>query len=909
MTHSLVLQLLGPPRVLLGMELALPTRKSLALTAFVALCGETTRSRLAALLWSDQPEEAARRNLRQELHRLNATPVGPWIQSSGEHLSLRPDADVDVENFRRAIADKDLAQAGRLYRGPLLSRFELKGASGYMDWLGTEREALARAWREATAARAKAAEAQGDPKGALELFRALIVEDPLAESHHREAMRLLDLLGDRGAALAQFESLRGTLRADLALDPLPETEALARRIRKGPAKAGHAQADAPAPVLHSPLVGRESAWAALDGAGQRLALIEGEPGIGKTRLAREFAAAHGDLVVLKGREISRETPFYPVAEALLEAYRADSGWYELLDPVWRAEIARFVPMLAEGEPGGEPPSLEGRARVLEALAAALVTAARGGFLLFDDLQWFDGSSAELVSHVTRRAGRVRLLATVRAEDLAGNPAVQRSLAAIGRDELLARIPLAALTESDVLTLVRALSGSTGATVFAQRLHAATAGNPLFLLETLRDLFGAGVLWREADTWATPYDDETEDYRELPISPSVREAVLRRIDRLGEGSRRLLEAACLAGDGFLLDWIGGCTALSELELVDAAERAMEANVIVEGPVGHRFTHDLIRRSLDDALTAERRKLLHRKLAAAMIASGSVGPADVASHLEAGGRALDAVSYRVRAAEAALRACALPEALALYGIALSDGAAGSEAFRIHGARCEVYRNLADEAGRTASLEAMAAIADSTDEPSLRVELAIKQSIDHFEHDRYDAAMRTVESALRGLQGRIDDFDGARLRLELGATFEVLGRIDEAEAMLGMALETFRDTSPVKFANAAYWLCQCAIKRGDLASAEGFCDLSLEASGRAGYRRGHALSLSTSADLAFRQDDVAGGLERLGQAHREAREIGSLALERAFREALAVRLRQAGRHDEAAVLDQASVSNRLA
>jgi len=892
MTQSLVLQLLGPPRVLLGGEFPLPTRKALALTAFLALAGETRRSRLAALLWSDQPEEAARRNLRQELHRLNATPVGPWIQSTGEHVSLHPGAEVDVEGFRRAIADSDLAQAGRLYRGPLLSQFEVKGAGGFMDWLGVEREALARAWREATSARAKSAEASGDLKGALALLRALIEEDPLAEAHHREAIRLLDLLGDRGAALAQFERLRVALRADLALDPLPETQALARRIRKGAATPERSHADARAPVLHSPLVGRESAWALLDGAGPDLVLIEGEPGVGKTRLAREFAASHGELVVLKGREISRDTPFYPVAEALLEAYRADSAWYELLDPVWRAEIGHFVPMLAEGEPRGELPAVEGRARVLEALAAALVTAAHGGFLLFDDLQWFDASSAELVAHVTRRAGRVRLLATVRAEDLAGNPSVRSSLAAIERDGMLVRVALAALTQSDVLTLVRALSGSTGATVFAQRLHAATAGNPLFLLETLRDLFGAGILWREGDTWATPYDEQTQDYRELPISPSVREAVLRRIDRLGEGTRRLLEAACLAGDGFRLDWLGGCTALSEFELVDAVERAMEANVIAEAPVGHRFAHDLIRRSLDDAITAERRKLLHRKLADAMIASGSVGPADVATHLEAGGRAGHAVPYRVRAAEAATRAYALPEALALYGLALSDGPGDIEAFRIHGARCELFRNVGDEAGRKACLEAMAAIVDRTDEPSLQVELAIKQSIDHFEHDRYAEAMHTVESALQRLQGRIDDFDGARLRLELGATLEALGRIDEAEALLGMALETFRDASPAKFANAAYWLCRCAIERGDLDTAEGFCDQSLEASGRANYRRGHALSLSTSADLAFRRGHVETGLERLEQACLEAREIGSLPLERAFQDELASRRRQAVR-----------------
>ena len=895
MAAPLALDLLGLPRVAQGEEIALPTRKALALLSYLALTGATTRARLAALLWSDQPEEDARRNLRQELHRLQSTPAGAWITVNGDELALHPTALIDVARFTAAAAAGDYAEAAALYRGPLLQDFEVKGASAFMDWLASQREVIARTWRAALAGQARRLEAEQDLAGALRLVRLLLEEDPLQEAHHREAMRMLSLLGDRGGALAQYERLCSLLRTELALDPLPETAALARRIHLAQEQASLATRDAAPPGLQPPLIGRDDAWTLLGTAAGKLALIEGAAGVGKSRLADEFGSAYGTVLRIKGHEISRDTPLYPVAEALLQAWRADTAWFERLDPVWQDEVARLLPALSGGDESSELPAAEARGRFLEGLTIALLTAASGGCVVFDDLQWFDGASAELVVHVARRAHRVRLIATARTDEVGEHTPVRAALDALARENLLVHVPLEPLTEAEVLTLVRALSGSPGARVFSRRLHAATAGNPLFILESLRDLFSAGVLWREEGTWATPYDEDTEDYRELPISPSVREAVLRRIDRLGESVRRLLEAASLAGDGFSLEWIGTCTALSELELVDAADCAVHSNLLNESASGFQFAHDLIRRSLDDALTAERRKLLHRRLAGAMESSG-VPAAEVARHLEAAGRRAEAIRHRIRAAEAAAHMYALPEALAQYDAALADGAGGADAFRIQSARIEVFRNLGDDAGRQVALAAMAQSAAEIDDPSTQVELAVKRTVNHFEHDRYEAALQTAQGALDQLRGCIDAASEAALLLELGATLKALGRIDEAEANLLVALENFRDVSPLKYANCAYWLCQCAIERGDLARAESLCDISLQATERAGYRRGHSLSLSTSAELAFRKGDVTAGLDRLESAYREALEIGSLPLQRGFLESLIEHLKRCGRADEA-------------
>lgn len=891
----LTLHLLGRPRIHVGREIELPTRKALALLACLAVGGPTTRLHAATLLWSDHDGNEARRNLRQELHRLNATEVAPWIEARDDELALRAGADCDVARLQNAATAGDAALVLTLYRGPLLAGFELKGATGFMDWLAAERARLAESWRAALAAEAAARERDGNLAGAVELVRALVDDDPLDEGRHRDLMRLLYLKGDRRAARAQFERCRDLLQRELGVAPAVETLTWVRRLDLPADVAAEAHRDRAAAEMQPPLVGREAAWARLAAAGRRLALVTGEPGLGKSRLLGEFARAHGRAVVLEGREISRNTPFFPVAEALWQAYQEDTRWFELLDPVWRAEVARLVPALAGDEAGADLPAADARGRFLEGLTAALLTAAGDGSLVFDDLHWFDSASAELVAHIVRRAQRARLLAAARQEDLAANHAVQSALAAVEHDGLLVRIPLEPLTETEVLTLVRALSGSTGATVFSRRLHGATAGNPLFIVESLRDLFSAGVLWSENGTWSTPYDEDTEDYRELPISRSVREAVLRRIDRLGDGVRRALEAASLAGDGFESELIGACTALDEWDLVDAIDLATLARIVTPGAKGYRFTHELIRRSLADAMTAERRRLLHRRLAAALAGAGAPA-AEIAQHLEAGGRAGEAIGPRVRAAEAAAHVHALAESITHYEAALADGAASADAFRIHSACVEVFRNLGDERGRARALAAMTEIAAGVDDPALAAELAIKRTIDAFEHDRYDEGLAIAIAARDTLRGRIDDGTDAALLLEIGATFTALRRFDEAQAALRVAIERFRGVSPLKVANCAYWLCRCAIGQGDLRAAEVHAEEALQMTERAGYRRGHALTVFTLAELAWREGDATRALGLFEDAAREARAIGSVQLLRGFLGELVTRCLECGDADAA-------------
>jgi predicted ATPase len=136
-----------------------------------------------------------------------------------------------------------------------------------------------------------------------------------------------------------------------------------------------------------------------------------------------------------------------------------------------------------------------------------------------------------------------------------------------------QLRLAPLADDAVLTLLQTLSGVAKPLRFAARLQQATRGNPFFLAETLRHLAERRLLSGGPDgVWHTPYDSDTQDYRELPVPRSVHEAVLDRVQRLGPAAQRVLEAACLAAEPFAPGLLAPACALSELDTVLAIEQA-------------------------------------------------------------------------------------------------------------------------------------------------------------------------------------------------------------------------------------------------------------------------------------------------------------------------------------------------
>jgi DNA-binding SARP family transcriptional activator len=214
-----------------GEAILLPTRKAVALIAYLLLEGETSRTHLARLFWAHLDEEDARRNLRQELYRITVTPLGAHLDLKNETIALREPFSSDATRFREAMQHNP-EQALEMQTGRLLGELELRGAGEEFNaWLETIREQFIEWRREVLERRAIQLELTGNLIGALEAHLEILHEHEYRERHHREVMRLHASLGDHLGALRQYERCREILRRELALEPSLETQALAERIR------------------------------------------------------------------------------------------------------------------------------------------------------------------------------------------------------------------------------------------------------------------------------------------------------------------------------------------------------------------------------------------------------------------------------------------------------------------------------------------------------------------------------------------------------------------------------------------------------------------------------------------------------------------------------------------------------
>jgi DNA-binding SARP family transcriptional activator len=316
-------------RVLGGAELAVSGRplvelasaKATALLVYLAVTGTGhSRSALAGLLWSDLPEATARANLRLVLTKLRRV-LPEYLDVTRQAVALaagRPVWVDAVEVARVAAGERDDAEllaAVRLCRGELLEGFEVPGAPLFDEWMVARRAAV-RADILVLMDRAVAlARDRGEVATGVEVARRMLELDPLQEEAHRALMWFLARGGQRGAALAQYETCRYVLKEELAIEPSTATAALREEIagaggftELGGGSPARRPAAAPGPNLPRPLttlVGRERELARLhellDDPVCRLVTLVGPGGIGKTRLALEVAgratARHRDGVV------------------------------------------------------------------------------------------------------------------------------------------------------------------------------------------------------------------------------------------------------------------------------------------------------------------------------------------------------------------------------------------------------------------------------------------------------------------------------------------------------------------------------------------------------------------------------------------------------------------------------------
>jgi DNA-binding SARP family transcriptional activator len=387
-----------------------PGAKALALLAYLTLEPRPhTRETLADLLWGESPEVEARASLRQALRQLRSS-LGDLVRSDRRVVELAEPLRCDVTGFlEKAEPDPKAAAAIDIPR--FLAGFSIRHAPRFDDWLAETRASLFQRYAGVLGTLAQDAMDQRRWRDAAEWAERWLACDRLCEEAARVAIEARYLAGDRGAALGRLSEYRAALIQETGCEPSQALTALGRRIEaeagQPPSRPVSDEWYARAVSFEASLIGREEEWNTLlrewkeaAKGGRRIVLIEGDAGIGKSRLVEEFlrTVVAGGATVLRGRgyDATAALPFAPIVEALRGAL--DAPGLAGTDPEWLTEAARLLPelrqrfpALAEPEPTADPTDAwrlyEGIAQLIDSLAAE-----RPLVISVDDLQWCDEDS-------------------------------------------------------------------------------------------------------------------------------------------------------------------------------------------------------------------------------------------------------------------------------------------------------------------------------------------------------------------------------------------------------------------------------------------------------------------------------------------------------------------------------------
>ena len=687
----------------------------MALLAFMVLERRShTRESLAGLLWGESPEAEARASLRQALKQLREA-LGESLRADRTVVELAAPLACDVLEFREA-AERAPSLAAGFDIPAFLEGFSVRRAPMFEEWVAGTRVALLRQYHQVLARLAREAMSQWRWRDAVELADRWLANDPVSDEAAQLAVEARYLSGSRGAALARFAEYRAVLAREAGCEPSRALQALVRRVE---ADRGGAE---PRPItdewfVHAPafaasLVGREAQWKALTGAWKRAArgqggivLVEGESGVGKSRLADEFlrwAVAEG-ATVLRGRSHDGilGIPYEPVVEALRGAL--DAPGVAATSAEWLVEAGRLVPELRERFPGlptgSEPDAAEGW-RLFEGVAQLLAAVAteRPVVVLIDDLQWCDEDSCNLLRFLSRRLERspvlwLGLLTLGEVERDAPAARLCRVLRAKAHAEVVA---LGALSEEEVCQMVRDMghvSAPTGGRRFAGRLFRITGGNPFYIIELLKTMFAQGLLALDENTgeWiASP--EAVGNGCELPVSQTVQDAIAERVERLPDELRDVLITLAVSGAGCRPDVLSHVHGISRLRAASGGDALVDRRLAIEEGGTYRCAHPVIAHLVRDGLTASRRQEVHRSLALALglVLRPEEAPAaagELARHADRGDEPGLAFRYALLAAEGAVARYAYAEALSWLDLASSSARSGPENDLVDGRTADV------------------------------------------------------------------------------------------------------------------------------------------------------------------------------------------------------------------------------
>lgn len=605
----------------------------------------------------------------------------------------------------------------------------------------------------------------------------------------------------------------------LRLDPAPvATDAHAASIHSALASPIGTASDA------TPFVGRGNEYGLLIGLIARLTagtgyavLVEGEPGIGKSRLLREVAryADAQDLPILatKCYEIERATPYQPVIDLVTRALdRVSDAALRTLAPVSLAELAALVSEVGErirGLPQLSNDFPEARQARLSRAVDQLIEAARGGrpaVLMVDDIQWADDASAQVLHYLARHAAQrpILVIYAYRDEAIDSDEQFAQLVEGLRRETDARRVPLARLGYADTASIVAALADANlGAADLAERLHRETEGNPFFLMSILHAL-------SEGETQLEPRASDAPGL----LPDALRSAVRVRLSHVPKAIRPLLEIAAVLGRRFDFDTLLDVTREPEAQLFDAVEALVKRRLLREEPEGgiYDFSHDKLREVVYRDIGGARRRLLHRSVAEALERLGEDAShereAQLAEHYEHAHVWSKALHYLVLAGEHSQTLFAMRDALHWLDRAVALSEAHPESLEAR-QRLAIYEQRG--AARAQAGQTQGAVADmrrvidalrARGEREKTRDALIQLGMAYRRADQYEEATACLTEALTESRLMNDERHAADTLYHLGTVAWSTGQNDQAIAFHQEAVEICERTACADLVAVQAW-----------------------------------------------------------------------------------------------------------
>ncbi|OFW65494.1 MAG: hypothetical protein A2Z12_09435, partial [Actinobacteria bacterium RBG_16_68_21] len=920
----------------------LPLRAARSLFAYLVLNRERahTRDLLAGIFWPDFEESRARRRLSQALWQVQTTigesDVERFLIGTPDTVRFNPEASfwLDVDEFEstidRAGTDRSdeathLARAVELYRGDLLAGF-------YDDWLFPDQDRLRSRFLGALEHLVDIAMAKGDYEAAHVTARRLAQEDEFDEEAHRRVMRIAVLLGRHNDAIRQYEECRRILAEELGSTPSPETIDLYEATLADRAVGGRAAPNPEESPLFglaepAPFVGRDTERSrlaqrldeVLDGKGG-VVLVEGESGVGKTRLLAEMVqdARWRGMDVLWGRSMpSGGHPYGPLAAALGDVVGLRARQLvNRLEPMWAEVLSPLTPALGRGdapEPTETPVRrADEQARMREAIAVAFRQLAEIGptLVVLEDVHWADDDTIQALTQIAGRIADRRILFAVsyRHGEARERAEVWQLLRELDRMPHCERLSLSAYSPAQTEELIRrSLDRAEVSREFSERLHRDTGGIPLFIVETLRALYEKDGL----DEAEAPLEESPSPRDRLPVTPTVHALIRHRLESLDAGSRKTLEMVAIHDGELLLEEVVSGSELEDQAALAALDDLVRRRLVTAGEGAYTVGHELMRRVVYDDLPLSRRLDLHRRVALAIEARRPSEVELLAHHFVTARIPDRAAEYLERAAQHAMTVHAydtaalhlerasgtLDEISAPGPRRFSVAALHEEVLDVLGRRDEqdhVLKRLerfADAATRgdvhrrrawwlahqdrfpEAEAEAAEALAraKASGEPGATVSALTALGMIACFGGRAAEGVRFLEEAA-GFRGT-DRRQEADARNALGQNLIDLQRFGEAESQLLAALALYGDLGDARGqAEVLGMLGTLRMERGEPESAEKDFIRAIDISRAIGYRHGEAVYQMNLGILQVITNRLGSALEAFDSAAETYESMGN-------------------------------------